>query len=58
VWPPKENVKVERECYDWFAPNVGHIKVILKEKKASSGGAIGITLSNFIEIIMQLETFK
>ena len=58
VWPPKENVKVEKERYDWFAPNVGHIKIILKEKKTYSGGAIGITLSDYIEVIMQLETFK
>ena len=58
VWPPKENVKVERERYIWFAPNVGRIKLIFKEKKTSSGGAIGITLSDFIEIVMQLETFK
>lgn len=58
VWSPQEKVKIERECYNWFAPNVGHIKVILKEKKTNSDGAIGITLSNFIEIIMQLETFK
>jgi len=58
VWPPKENVKVERERYIWFAPNVGQIKLIFKEKKTCSGGAIGITLSDFIEIVMQLETFK
>jgi hypothetical protein len=58
VWPPQENVKVERERYIWFASNVGLIKLIFKEKKTSSGGAIGITLSDFIEIVMQLETFK
>ena len=58
LWPPKEKVKIERECYNWFAPNVGRIKTIFKEKKTSSGGATGITLSDFIEIIFQLETFK
>ena len=58
VWPPKENAKVERERYLWFAPNVGRIKLIFKEKKTRSGGATGITLSDYIEVIMQLETFK
>jgi len=58
VWPPKENVKVERERYEWFAPDVGSIKVIFREKKTRSGGATGLTLSDSIEIIMQLDTFK
>lgn len=58
VWPPKENVKVERERYEWFAPDVGSIKMIFREKKTRSGGATGLTLSDSIEIIMQLETFK
>jgi len=58
MWLPKENVKVERERYYWFAPGVGIIKRIFKEKKTRAGGAIGITLSDFIETIMQLETFK
>jgi len=58
VWPPKENVKVERERYEWFAPDVGSIKIIFREKKTRSGSATGLTLSDSIEIIMQLETFK
>ena len=58
VWPPKENVKVERERYEWFAPDVGSIKAIYREKKTHSGGATGLTLSDSMEIIMQLETFK
>jgi hypothetical protein len=57
VWPPKENVKVERERYEWFAPDVGSIKMIFREKKTHSGGAT-VTFSDSIEIIMQLETFK
>jgi len=58
VWPPKENVKIERERYEWFAPDVGSIKAIYREKKTHSGGATGLTLSDSMEIIMQLETFK
>jgi len=53
----KEKIKVEVEYYNWFAPNVGLIKAIYKEKKTSSG-ALDITLSDFVELIMQLETFK
>jgi len=57
VWLPKKNVQAERERYIWFTPDVGRIKLIFNEK-IRSGGAIGITLSDYIEVIMQLETFK
>ena len=58
MWPPKENVKVERERYIWFAPNVGLIKMIFKEKKTGCIITSTTSTSNFFEIVMQLETFK
>ena len=59
-WPPpaKNYVKIERELYIWLAPNVGLIKTIFKEKKASSLGTPTSEISHFLEIVMQLETFK
>jgi hypothetical protein len=56
--PPKEYVKIERERYYWFAPGVGIIKGIFKEKKANSPVTPTSEISHFLEIVMQLETFK
>jgi hypothetical protein len=57
-WRPKETVRIDRECYMWFAPGIGIIKVILKEEKTLTGIVLPTLLSEFVEFTMQLRTFK
>ena len=57
ITPKKENVRIEKEYYTWFAPHVGRIKMIFKAKKTCSDGGFP-KLPAFIEMTIQLETFK
>jgi len=57
-WRPKETVRIDKECYTWFAPGIGIIKVILKEEKTLTGIVLPTLPSEFVEFTMQLKTFK
>ena len=54
----EEKVRIDREWYKWFAPGVGLIKEIFKEKKTQTGGIGSPPVPEFKEITVQLETFK
>lgn len=54
----EEKVRIDREWYKWFAPGVGLIKMIFKEKKTCTGGIMSIPPPEFREITMQLKTFE
>jgi hypothetical protein len=55
----EERVRIDIESYKWFAPGIGEIKMIFKEKKTRTGGIISFTLPpEFREVTIQLETFK
>jgi len=54
----EEKVRIDREWYKWFAPGVGLIKMIFKEKKTCTGGIMSPSSPEFREITMQLKTFK
>jgi len=57
-WLPEEKVRIDRECYKWFAPGVGVIKVIFKEKETWIKGIASPPIPKFTEMTMQLEIFK
>ncbi|MBU4349051.1 peptidoglycan DD-metalloendopeptidase family protein [bacterium] len=55
----EEKVRIDGESYKWFAPGVGLIKAIFKEKKTCTGGIIPFDPPpEFREVTIQLETFK
>lgn len=50
-------VSIDIEAYAWYTPDVGLIKMILKEKKTRSGGLV-LTPPESRKIAMQFEIFK
>ena len=54
----EEKVRIDREWYKWFAPEVGLIKSIFKEMKTCTGGITSIPPPEYKEITRQLRTFK
>ena len=57
-WLPEEKVRIDREWYKWFAPGIGLIKVIFKEKKTWIKGIASPPVPEFREMTVQLEIFK